>query len=517
MKLFKSIVSLVMAALIASSVLVISFAADESASKEDESSYYRIDEESAREYIVEGKTVKFSVRELTADPDRDGEITVADARLVLRFALELEPLSIPFAEADLDADKELTSADARAFLRYSIGLDRNFMTKDGSVPKGWYTDKEGRKSYFTSEGVLFVGLLNTESGIFYLDENGYAATGVIEKGDVFYCTANGDRFTGWRDYNGNTYYFKDNIAVKGWQEIEGKKYHFGSDGAMTKSWATIDGATYFFGSNGEMRTGLRRISGVVYYFFDDGKMATGLQTLSGFIYYFGTDGKARQGWQDIDGARYFFDTNFTAVTDGFAIIDDKYYYFDDKGRVKTGWQEIDGNKYYFYKDGSLATSTTIDGIDIDENGFIIQKLQGADAYAQQFASRTRYLILVNRSEHKLYLYEGSQNNWKQKFVWLCGDGRDNAQTVEGEFTINYQFPYFIAKKTQGRCWYCSSFYGNYIIHSVLYSGAESPVEVWDGRLGQGVSDGCVRLALENAKWIYDNCPVGTKVVVYHED
>ena len=55
----------------------------------------------------------------------------------------------------------------------------------------------------------------------------------------------------------------------------------------------------------------------------------------------------------------------------------------------------------------------------------------------------------------------------------------------------------------------------------------SPTEFWrgakyyqgtrtvkDGRLGQDVSEGCVRLAIKNAKWIYDYIPEGTRVVTY---
>ena len=38
--------------------------------------------------------------------------------------------------------------------------------------------------------------------------------------------------------------------------------------------------------------------------------------------------------------------------------------------------------------------------------------------------------------------------------------------------------------------------------------------VMDGRLGINASHGCVRLAIENAKWIYDTIPRGTKVVTY---
>ena len=36
----------------------------------------------------------------------------------------------------------------------------------------------------------------------------------------------------------------------------------------------------------------------------------------------------------------------------------------------------------------------------------------------------------------------------------------------------------------------------------------------DGRVGIALSHGCVRLKIENAKWIYDNIPSRTTVVVY---
>lgn len=36
----------------------------------------------------------------------------------------------------------------------------------------------------------------------------------------------------------------------------------------------------------------------------------------------------------------------------------------------------------------------------------------------------------------------------------------------------------------------------------------------DGRVGIPLSHGCVRLEIANAKWIYDNIPAGTHVVVY---
>ena len=37
----------------------------------------------------------------------------------------------------------------------------------------------------------------------------------------------------------------------------------------------------------------------------------------------------------------------------------------------------------------------------------------------------------------------------------------------------------------------------------------------DGRVGMALSHGCVRLEIQNAKWIYDTIPSGSTVVVYH--
>lgn len=62
-------------------------------------------------------------------------------------------------------------------------------------------------------------------------------------------------------------------------------------------------------------------------------------------------------------------------------------------------------------------------------------------------------------------------------------------------------------------WICDDI----LFHSVPYleSGDKSSLEYWAyDQLGQRVSLGCVRLTVEDAKWIYSNCPVGTQVEFY---
>ncbi len=68
--------------------------------------------------------VKFAPRH--GDVDRDGAVTTADARKVLRIALDLESVyaySIPFRQADMDNNGSVSVSDARSILRIAVNLD----------------------------------------------------------------------------------------------------------------------------------------------------------------------------------------------------------------------------------------------------------------------------------------------------------------------------------------------------------------------------------------------------------
>ena len=70
----------------------------------------------------------------------------------------------------------------------------------------------------------------------------------------------------------------------------------------------------------------------------------------------------------------------------------------------------------------------------------------------------------------------------------------------------------------GRVWaqYYSRINGQILFHSVPYtSKSPNKLEYWEyDKLGTSASAGCVRLTVEDAKWIYDNCPEGTQVEFY---
>ena len=139
-----------------------------------------------------------------------------------------------------------------------------------------------------------------------------------------------------------------------------------------------------------------------------------------------------------------------------------------------------------------------------------KKFTEMELRANLYSSATPYLLLVNRSRHKVYIFQGYRGNWKQIREWSCGDGAASTPTVEGTFKVQNRGYYF--DSGSARCYWWTQFYGNYLFHSVLY---HKDGTLMDGRVGMALSHGCVRLEIQNAKWIYDTIPSGSTVVVYH--
>jgi lipoprotein-anchoring transpeptidase ErfK/SrfK len=126
-----------------------------------------------------------------------------------------------------------------------------------------------------------------------------------------------------------------------------------------------------------------------------------------------------------------------------------------------------------------------------------------------FSSPTYYFIWVDTKNFKTNIYKGSKNHWTLIHSYLCTIGKPSTPTPKGNFHIGVKGLYFgVEKGFKAR--YYTQFYGNYLFHSILYNLNGS---IRDGRLGMTLSDGCIRLSLANAKWIWDNIPKNTSVFI----
>ena len=130
--------------------------------------------------------------------------------------------------------------------------------------------------------------------------------------------------------------------------------------------------------------------------------------------------------------------------------------------------------------------------------------------ANMYGSSTQYLLMVDRKNNRTGVYKGRAGNWSCIKYWECAVGRPETPTVTGIYYVGAKGYYFNSGIL--KCYYYTQFYGDYLFHSVPYYPNGT---IYDALLGVPRSQGCVRLQIDNAKWIYDNVPYNTTVVVYN--
>ena len=138
-----------------------------------------------------------------------------------------------------------------------------------------------------------------------------------------------------------------------------------------------------------------------------------------------------------------------------------------------------------------------------------------DYLANQYGSATDYLIMVDNVSNHVGVYVRGAYGWENLFYWYCVTGKYSTPTVHGEFTVfskQYSFDGNMDSPEWYTCYYATEWYPSYFFHSIIYY--QGTWDVLDASMGYNASHGCVRLNTDNALWIYENIPYGTKVVSY---
>ena len=132
----------------------------------------------------------------------------------------------------------------------------------------------------------------------------------------------------------------------------------------------------------------------------------------------------------------------------------------------------------------------------------------------------KYLLKVSTKDQRVYAYswnekQGAYTNLARTMV--CSTGLASTPTPKGTYTAVgpvVRWGYF--PKYDVWAQYLYRIKGPYLFHSVLYDEADESTVKWGSvnKLGSPASHGCIRLSVEDARWIYNNCPAGTTVTVY---
>ncbi len=132
--------------------------------------------------------------------------------------------------------------------------------------------------------------------------------------------------------------------------------------------------------------------------------------------------------------------------------------------------------------------------------------------AQSYSSPTNWLILLNRGACRVAVFKGQKGSWKMVKYMLCSPGAYSSPTITGTYYVGSKL-YSFGEEKGYSCYYATQISGNYLFHSILYYA--NTRNVMDATLGSHVSHGCVRLAINNAHYIYNNVPGSTKIISYN--
>lgn len=201
-------------------------------------------------------------------------------------------------------------------------------------------------------------------------------------------------------------------------------------------------------------------------------------------------GAGKTGWITVDGKTYYIDEETHKLARGEKIIDGVTYSFHKTtGVLASGWTVIDGYRRY-YHNGALAE-------DISNLGLV------SGPYFIKVYKPANYLIVFAKDETGQYTIP------VKAMRVSCGE-----PTPTGTFYTPTRYRWL---RMVGDTWaqWCTQIQGDFLFHSVPnWTKNNKDLEVEEfNYLGETRSLGCVRLNCEDAKWLYDNCALGTKVVI----
>ena len=380
----------------------------------------------------------------------------------------------------------------------------------------------GNEWYYIENGKVnwnYTGLAQRGNEWFYIEKGklNWNHSGIVEYNNQWFYVERGRlnwNYTGLGQSGNDWYYIvrgRVNWGYTGlvqrgneWFYIENGKLNWNHSGIVeyNKQW--------FYVERGRLNwnyTGLGQ-SGNDWYYIERGRVNWGYTGLvqKGNEWFYVKGGKLDWSYTGLvqKGNEWFFvrngrlDWGYTGLA-----CNGEYYFYVKNGRLDwsySGYAQIDGQgEYYEVRNGRLVGGT-----------LTLAKMHGV---ANNQDSPTNYIVIVDRAAHRVGVFKGSKYNWADAKYYKCCVGKPSTPTISGTYYIKSRGKYFDTG-TKGRCWYFTQINGNYLFHSVIYDRQPSPKRIIDNSMDAAVSHGCVRLDLENAKWIYDNIPKNTKVIIY---
>ena len=186
--------------------------------------------------------------------------------------------------------------------------------------------------------------------------------------------------------------------------------------------------------------------------------------------------------------------------------------------------DVDTNKLGTYqvvyeaKDSSGNTATHTRTVTVMAKPYIYTSAGGATWNAAG-RSNQPYLVAVNRAQCTVTVY-GKDDNGNYTVpvkAFVCSVGRSGHATPKMEVHSLERYRWCrMVDGTYGQ--YAIRVRGGIMFHSVPYYSQDASDLEYDefNKLGSPASLGCVRMTVQDVKWLYDNCPFGFTTVIYDD-
>ena len=127
-----------------------------------------------------------------------------------------------------------------------------------------------------------------------------------------------------------------------------------------------------------------------------------------------------------------------------------------------------------------------------------------------FTSSDDFRIKVDLTKQKVFVY------YKDNLIkeMICSGGAEQFPTPLGEFKTSQKIEYSWIDRFNMGAYYWIRFYKKYLFHSVPFDENKEMIMEEYEKLGSPASHGCIRLKLDEAKWLYEKLPLGVTVLIH---
>lgn len=284
-----------------------------------------------------------------------------------------------------------------------------------------------------------------------------------------------------------TFQKKYEYKIMAFRKVKGKVYYGGASkvvtAAPTLGKVTLDSATTPYLKKHLLSwKKVSGASGYEIYRKDQGKSQLVKQITKGSTLKWTDD-------QVQDGKEYTYQIRAYRMVNGKRV----YGAFSNPyKRTAYGWRYVNGYKLYY-----------------DQNGNVVQDVR------KLVGKQSSYVLKVNKKQNIVTVYakDGNRGYIIPVKAFICSTGKS---TITGTYYTPIKYRW---RALFGNSWgqWSTRIHGSYLFHSVCYKKANDKYSLnvaEYNKLGTTASMGCVRLTAEDAKWIYENCSLKTKVVIY---